>query len=152
MEKEVATHSSILAGRIPLAEEPSGLQSMGSQRVKHEWNDWGLRQPHTSGETAKISATVKDLTEARWPFFSTPVEFGLLGVCRRWRDLGEGLWSIVNLIMYWHKLLQLFQMLNFSWNKSTQSLEPITQLFVQQVLLALYQLTRATRSGSFSLG
>ena len=29
--KEIATHSSILAGRIPWAEEPGGLQSMGSQ-------------------------------------------------------------------------------------------------------------------------
>ena len=31
LEKEVATHSSILAWRIPLTEEPGGLQSMGSQ-------------------------------------------------------------------------------------------------------------------------
>ena len=33
LEKGMATHSSILARRIPRAEEPSGLQSMGSQRV-----------------------------------------------------------------------------------------------------------------------
>ena len=33
LEKEMATHSSILAGRIPWTEEPDGLQSMGSQRV-----------------------------------------------------------------------------------------------------------------------
>ena len=33
-EKEMATHSSILAWRIPWTEEPSGLQSMGSQRVR----------------------------------------------------------------------------------------------------------------------
>ena len=33
LEKEMATHSSILAGRIPWTEEPGGLQSMGSQRV-----------------------------------------------------------------------------------------------------------------------
>ena len=33
LEKEMATHSSILAWRIPWMEEPSGLQSMGSQRV-----------------------------------------------------------------------------------------------------------------------
>ena len=32
-EKEMATHSSILAWRIPWTEEPDGLQSMGSQRV-----------------------------------------------------------------------------------------------------------------------
>jgi len=31
MEKEMATHSSILAWRIPWTEEPGGLQSMGSQ-------------------------------------------------------------------------------------------------------------------------
>ena len=35
LEKEMATHSSILAWRIPLTEEPGGLQSMGSQRVGH---------------------------------------------------------------------------------------------------------------------
>ena len=33
LEKEVATHSSILAWRIPWTEEPGGLQSMGSQRM-----------------------------------------------------------------------------------------------------------------------
>ena len=35
LEKEMATHSSILAWRIPWTEEPRGLQSMGSQRVGH---------------------------------------------------------------------------------------------------------------------
>ena len=35
LEKEIATHSSILAWRIPWTEKPVGLQSMGSQRVKH---------------------------------------------------------------------------------------------------------------------
>ena len=35
LEKERATHSSILAWRIPWTEEPGGLQSMGSQRVGH---------------------------------------------------------------------------------------------------------------------
>ena len=36
LEKEMATHSSILAWRIPWIEEPGGLQSMGSQRVGQE--------------------------------------------------------------------------------------------------------------------
>ena len=35
LEKEIATHSSILAWEIPWIEEPGGLQSMGSQRVGH---------------------------------------------------------------------------------------------------------------------
>ena len=37
LEKGMATHSSILAWRIPWREEPGGLQSMGSQRVRHDW-------------------------------------------------------------------------------------------------------------------
>ena len=35
LEKEMATHSSILAWKIPWMEEPGRLQSMGSQRVRH---------------------------------------------------------------------------------------------------------------------
>ena len=37
--KEMATHSSVLAWRIPETEEPSGLPSMGSHRVGHDWSD-----------------------------------------------------------------------------------------------------------------
>ena len=37
LEKGMATHSSILAWRIPWTEEPGGLQSMGSQRAGHNW-------------------------------------------------------------------------------------------------------------------
>ena len=36
LEKEMATHSSILAWRIPWTEEPAGLQFMGLQRVGHD--------------------------------------------------------------------------------------------------------------------
>ena len=39
LEKEVATHSSILAWRIPWRDEPGRLQSTGSQRVGHNWED-----------------------------------------------------------------------------------------------------------------
>ena len=35
--KEMATHSNILAWRIPWTEKPGGLQSLGSQRVRHDW-------------------------------------------------------------------------------------------------------------------
>ena len=37
LKKEMATHSSIFAWRIPWTEEPGGLQSTGSQRVGHSW-------------------------------------------------------------------------------------------------------------------
>ena len=40
LEKEMATHSSILTWRIPWTEEPGGLQSMGSYRVWHDQSNW----------------------------------------------------------------------------------------------------------------
>ena len=49
LEKEMATHSSILAWRIPGMAEPGGLPSMGSHRVGHNWSDlaaaarWGCQ-------------------------------------------------------------------------------------------------------------
>ena len=39
LEKEMATHSSVLAWRIPGMVEPGGLPSMGSHRVGHDWSD-----------------------------------------------------------------------------------------------------------------
>ena len=39
LEKEMATHSSVLAWRIPWTEKPGGLQSMGSHRVRHDRSD-----------------------------------------------------------------------------------------------------------------
>ena len=39
LEKEMATHSSVLAWRIPGTGEPGGLPSMGSHRIGHDWSD-----------------------------------------------------------------------------------------------------------------
>ena len=39
LEKEMATHSNVLAWRIPGMGEPGGLPSMGSHRVRHDWSD-----------------------------------------------------------------------------------------------------------------
>ena len=39
LEKEMATHCSVLAWRIPGTGEPGGLPSMGSHRVGHDWSD-----------------------------------------------------------------------------------------------------------------
>ena len=45
LEKEMATHSNILAWEIPWTEEPGGLQSMGSQRVGHNLAIEQIQQP-----------------------------------------------------------------------------------------------------------
>ena len=54
LEKEMVTHSSILAWKIPWTEEPKGLQSMGSQRVRHDYGSFTFTfscsmQEHWSG-------------------------------------------------------------------------------------------------------
>ena len=48
LEKEMATHSSVPVWEIPWTEEPSRLQSMGSQRVRH---DLATRQQQQHGDT-----------------------------------------------------------------------------------------------------
>ena len=53
LEKEMATHSSILAWKIPWMEEPGRLQSIGSQRIRHDWV--------TSMKMASISDQIYDL-------------------------------------------------------------------------------------------
>ena len=40
LEDGMATHSGILPWKIPWTKEPGRLQSMGSQRVRHDWSDW----------------------------------------------------------------------------------------------------------------
>ena len=45
LEKEMVTHSSNLANKIPCKKEPGGLQSMGSQRVRHDWGQGCLNLP-----------------------------------------------------------------------------------------------------------
>ena len=53
LEKEMATHSSVLAWRIPRTGEPGGLPSMGSHRVRHDWSDLAVAA-HPSKVMLKI--------------------------------------------------------------------------------------------------
>ena len=48
LRKEMATHSSVLAWRIPGTGEPGGLSSMGSHRVGHDWSDLAAARSLTS--------------------------------------------------------------------------------------------------------
>ena len=48
LEKGMATHSSILAWRIPWTEASGGLQSIGSQRVRHNWSNLAYMHVLTS--------------------------------------------------------------------------------------------------------
>ena len=68
LKKEMSTHSSILARRFPWTEEPGRLQSIGSQRVGHDWCDLALAQVSTTGRLS------------HWAF----------QLRRTWRGRGEG--------------------------------------------------------------
>ena len=75
-EKDMATHSCILAWRNPRTEEPDGLQSTGSQRVKH---NWGMNI-HTQAWLIELLAI------GDWTFISCPSPLSLFS-----QGLGVGL-------------------------------------------------------------
>ena len=54
LEKEMATHSSVLAWRIPGMGEPGGLPSMGLHRVGHDWSNLASAAAHISKVMLKI--------------------------------------------------------------------------------------------------
>ena len=72
LEKGMATHSRILAWRIPRTEEPGGLQSTGSQRVRHDWAN-----QHTFSVNLRNGDVV-----FQWLFIS----------CRCWTWLSQVAW------------------------------------------------------------
>ena len=77
LEKEMATHSSILAWRIPWIEEPGGLQSTGSQRVGHDWET-----SHTHICFISIYADNKILSGRNFFVWSSKVTYTLTTVWR----------------------------------------------------------------------
>ena len=58
LEKEMATHSSVLAWRIPGTGEPGGLPSMGLHRVRHDWNEW-VSSSNSSSSPFRSSENMK---------------------------------------------------------------------------------------------
>ena len=73
LEEEMATHSNIFAWRIPWTEEPSRLQSMGLQRVRHQWSDLAHMHAHTLYKGSLSHCFLESLgtqavcmTESKW--------------------------------------------------------------------------------------
>ena len=76
LEEDRATHSSILAWRIPWTEEPFGLQSIGAQRTGQDWSD--LACMHTFSSKC-ISRPLYQISSS-WIYFCTSV------FSRRWLE------------------------------------------------------------------
>ena len=74
LKKGMATHSSILAWRIPWTEEPGGLQSMGSQRAGHDW----VSSKHTHTHTHTHTRILSLLSPSHWSRLSPSIGLGSL--------------------------------------------------------------------------
>ena len=79
LEKEMATHSSVLAWRIPGMGEPGGLPSMGSHRVGHDWSDLAA----AAAEIRMKNCEVRDcycflLNKLLWLFVFLLIKTGIL--------------------------------------------------------------------------
>ena len=55
LEREMATHSGVLAWRIPGTAQPGGLLSMGSHRVRHDWHDLAAAEAYTELDTTEAT-------------------------------------------------------------------------------------------------
>ena len=65
LDKEIASHSSILACKIPWTEEPAELQSMRSQRVRHDWPTKHMPVGLINGLAVCVSHSV--MSDSLWP-------------------------------------------------------------------------------------
>ena len=130
LEKEMATHSSILARRIPWTEEPGGLQSVGLQRVGHNW---------VANTYTQWFSRVQDEVAQSCPILYDPMDSCPPGLLHPWDSPGK------NTGVGCHFLLQgIFP---------TQGLDPDGDLHCRQMLYPLsyqgssnYQLNRVSGS------
>ena len=97
LEKEMATHSSVLAWRIPGMGKPGGLPSMGSHRVGHDWSDLAAAADHLPDSSALV--TDLNFFPPRW----------LLSIMSH--DLSWCLTDTCNFFLYFMVILPLINLL-----------------------------------------
>ena len=85
LEKEMATHSSVLAWRIPGTGEPGGLRSMGSHRVGHDWSDLAVAvQSHGEGNGTPLQYSCLENPMDRGAWWAA-----VHGVAKSWTVLSD---------------------------------------------------------------
>ena len=118
MEKGMATHSSILAWKIPWTEEPGGLQSMGSQRVRHgcvttTTVSYGILVPWPGVELVPSTVEVQSLNH--WTAREVPISRILNSIISFWLTCNTAvLWfqtfssSMMSFPLHWLNLSDFF--------------------------------------------
>ena len=93
LKKEMATHSSVLAWRIPGMGEPGGLPSMGSHRVGHDWSDLAAAAAETKNSLEAVLQQWGRVVVPAQEIYITMCLWGLLQELRsppRWRMVTSG--------------------------------------------------------------
>ena len=93
LEEGMATHSSVLAWRIPWTEEPGGLQSIVLQRVGHDWSDLACMG---SGRNEEV--LVKGLKTSSYKFWDLMHSMVIIvnnNVLRSWKLLREYILNVL---------------------------------------------------------
>ena len=104
LEKEMATHSSVLAWRIPGMGEPRGLTSMGSHRVGHDWSGLAVAVAAVRLEKGEIVFIEPILC-------GMPEHIDFLLYIRGLSDLAQGTWSVSGCLApesIWERVCLLF--------------------------------------------
>ena len=101
LEKEMATHSSVLAWRIPGTGEPGGLPSMGSHRVGHDWSDLAAAAA-AAGEVEWLIMMVLFSWAIALPFYRASLQ-----------NFGTKSDSALTTIPCWFSFQNVFQILPF---------------------------------------
>ena len=107
LEKEMPTHSSVLAWRIPGTGEPGGLPSMGSHRVGHDWSDLAAAASLYKDSGDKFHLTFNDRKKIVSVYFVINLEpnliFCLLGMTLALRALcSEDAYSWIKTRLIYH--------------------------------------------------
>ena len=119
LEKEMATHSSVLAWRIPGTAESGGLPSMGLHRVRHDWNDLaaaatalgvpGASQVHTGKDSnstcrdARDKSSIPGSARYLWVGNGTPLQYSCL---ENFLDRGAWWATVHGVTRIWHHWAQ----------------------------------------------
>ena len=97
VEKEMATHSNVLDWRIPGMEEPSGLPSMGSHRVRQDWSDLAAAAAAAAditGESNLFPICYTICLQKKHKNKQNSYDKKLISYCNKYREIQNSLWNV----------------------------------------------------------